>query len=242
VSSPKHDLRDVAVRFARKARGDEIALEKLADDPDVPDDVIGFHTQQAVEKLLKAALALAGVAPPRIHDLGELIALLGDANLSPPASTSEARALVPWAVEFRYDDILDERLDRVAARETVAQLRLWLDGRLPPNEDAPVVNRSPSVPATAPGIVAAVACPGHVVRVMFADGEIRDVDITPLLDTEVFAPLRDIAVFGQVRVDEELRTITWPNGADLDPDVVYAALDLGRHRARIRTVAPGAFS
>jgi hypothetical protein len=33
VSSPKHDL---AARFARKARSDEIALEKLADDPDVP--------------------------------------------------------------------------------------------------------------------------------------------------------------------------------------------------------------
>jgi HEPN domain-containing protein len=131
VSSPKHDLRDVAARFARKARSDEITLDKLADDPDVPDDVIGFHTQQAVEKLLKAALACAGVAPPRIHDLGELIALLGDADLSPPASASEARALVPWAVEFRYDDVLDERLDRAAAREAVARLRAWLDGLLP---------------------------------------------------------------------------------------------------------------
>jgi HEPN domain-containing protein len=131
VSSPKHDLCDVAARFARKARSDEITLDKLADDPDVPDDVIGFHTQQAVEKLLKAALACAGVAPPRIHDLGELIALLGDADLSPPASASEARALVPWAVEFRYDDMLDERLDRVAAREAVARLRSWLDGLLP---------------------------------------------------------------------------------------------------------------
>lgn len=79
VSSPKHDLRDLAARFAGKARSDEIALEKLADDPDVPDDLIGFHAQQALEKLLKAALAHAGVAPPRIHDLGELVARLTDA-------------------------------------------------------------------------------------------------------------------------------------------------------------------
>ena len=34
-------------------------------------------------------------------------------------------------------------------------------------------------------------------------------------------PLREPALFGQVRVDEELGTIVWPNGADLDPDVLH---------------------
>lgn len=130
MSSPKHEVRDLAERFARKARSDEIALDRLADDPDVPDDLIGFHAQQALEKLLKAALAHAGVAPPRIHDLGELIARLGDAGMTPPTSASEARALVPWAVEFRYDDILDEQLDRTAACEAVTQVRAWVDGLL----------------------------------------------------------------------------------------------------------------
>lgn len=101
MSSPKPDLHDLALRFSRKARSDEIALDRLAGDPDVPDDLLGFHAQQALEKLLKAALAHAGVAPPRIHDLGELLALLGDAHLSPPVSATDARALVPWAVEFR---------------------------------------------------------------------------------------------------------------------------------------------
>lgn len=41
MSSQKRDLSDLAARFAHKARGDEIALDKLADDPDVPDEVIG---------------------------------------------------------------------------------------------------------------------------------------------------------------------------------------------------------
>lgn len=135
MSSPKHDLHDLAARFGRKAHSDEIALEKLADDPDVPDDLIGFHAQQALEKLLKAALAYHGVAPPRIHDLGELVARLADMDLSPPVSTSEARALVPWAVEFRYDDVLDERLDRAAARRAVADLREWVDGLLDEPDD-----------------------------------------------------------------------------------------------------------
>lgn len=130
MSSPKHDLRDLAVRFARKAESDEIALDRLADDPDVPDDLIGFHAQQVLEKLLKAALACAGVAPPRVHDLGKLLSLLEDAGQTPPVSVDEARALVPWAVEFRYDDVLDERLDRASACAAVEKLRTWVDGLL----------------------------------------------------------------------------------------------------------------
>lgn len=61
----------------------------------------------------------------------------------------------------------------------------------------------------------------YVVRVTFADGVVRDVDIQPLLDGEVFAPLRDPAVFELVKVDELWQTIVWPNGVDLDPDVIY---------------------
>jgi len=93
-------------------------------------------------------------------------------------------------------------------------------------------------PDSAPKMIAATARPGYVVRVMFADGEVRDVDITPLLDTEVFSPLRDPGVFGQVKVDEEIGTIAWPNGADLDPDVIYAAMNLGPHKAQINVLAP----
>jgi hypothetical protein len=85
----------------------------------------------------------------------------------------------------------------------------------------------------------AVVRSGYVVRVMFSDGEIRDVDITPLLDTQVFAPLRDMALFERVNVDRGLGTITWPNGADLDPDVIYAAAYLGPHRSRIRIIPSG---
>lgn len=52
MSSQKPDLGDLAARFAHKAESDEIALQKLVDDSDVPDDLIGFHAQQALEKLL----------------------------------------------------------------------------------------------------------------------------------------------------------------------------------------------
>jgi hypothetical protein len=38
----------------------------------------------------------------------------------------------------------------------------------------------------------------------------------------IFAPLQDAAYFAQVQTHPELGTIVWQNGADLDPDVLYA--------------------
>ena len=48
----------------RKAFQDELVLERLLADPDVDDDTLG-HAQQAIEKLLKAALAIRQVGPVR---------------------------------------------------------------------------------------------------------------------------------------------------------------------------------
>jgi HEPN domain-containing protein len=55
---PNPDARKLASLLQRKATGDDATLERLLDDHDVPDDALGFHVQQAVEKRLKAVLAL----------------------------------------------------------------------------------------------------------------------------------------------------------------------------------------
>jgi hypothetical protein len=60
------------------------------------------------------------------------------------------------------------------------------------------------------------------VRLGFTDGTTRDVDLDPLLWGPVFEQIReDDEVFASVRVDHELGTIVWPNGADIDPDVLH---------------------
>jgi hypothetical protein len=62
----------------------------------------------------------------------------------------------------------------------------------------------------------------RTVRLWFSDGSEREVDLEPLLWGPVFEEIaRDDAVFRQVRVDREAGTIAWPNGADLDPDVLH---------------------
>ncbi len=73
----------------------------------------------------------------------------------------------------------------------------------------------------APDVKTAMALEPYVVRVVFTDGEVRDVDMEPLLSGPVFGPLRERDMFMRVTVDAVGETITWPNGADLDPDVIY---------------------
>ena len=54
-------------------------------------------------------------------------------------------------------------------------------------------------------------------------GTLRGGDTPPKLDGEVFQPLRDEAVFGQVTVDE-FGAVCWPNGPDLAPDAMHCEL------------------
>lgn len=74
--------------------------------------------------------------------------------------------------------------------------------------------------------------------VVASDSDVRDVNIIRLLNTAVFAPLRDANKFERVRVDEQTGTLVCPGDVDLDPDVICAALDLGPHQARIQGLAP----
>ena len=62
---------------------------------------------------------------------------------------------------------------------------------------------------------------GYVMRLGFSDATTRDIDLESELWGPVFEPLRDPATFGQVMVDDELGTIVWPNGADMDPVVLH---------------------
>ncbi len=63
---------------------------------------------------------------------------------------------------------------------------------------------------------------GRVVRLEFSDGSERVVDLMPFLWGPAFEEIAaDDAVFAQVRVDPDIGTIVWPNGADLDPDVLH---------------------
>src|SRR5579859_788508 len=64
---------------------------------------------------------------------------------------------------------------------------------------------------------------GFKVTIRFTDGSSREVNLAPYLSGPIFEPIRnDPALFGSMQVEEG--TIAWPNGADIDPDVLYYSL------------------
>jgi hypothetical protein len=74
-------------------------------------------------------------------------------------------------------------------------------------------------------VVEARTAGGYRLWLRFEDGVSGEVDVARLVPFEgVFAALSDPVRFGEARVDPELGTVVWPNGADLDPDVLYAAV------------------
>jgi hypothetical protein len=60
-----------------------------------------------------------------------------------------------------------------------------------------------------------------MIRVEFDDGTSKTVDVEPLLEGEVFEPLKDQSIFAKVTVDPISKTVVWPNGADLAPEALY---------------------
>jgi hypothetical protein len=75
-----------------------------------------------------------------------------------------------------------------------------------------------------PRIVEARYVSGFKVWVRFNDGAEGDVDLSRELTGPMFAPLRDIEEFKRVSLHPELRTLVWPNGADLAPEFLREKL------------------
>lgn len=93
-------------------------------------NVAAFHTQQAAEKLLKALIAMAGIEPPRVHDLAELNDLV--AGVAPDAGrlSESIETITSWAILTRYPthgDTPPPTLAEVAdALALVKQLRAFV--------------------------------------------------------------------------------------------------------------------
>jgi hypothetical protein len=74
----------------------------------------------------------------------------------------------------------------------------------------------------------------YTLQVEFDDHSRQVIDFRPILEGELYGPLRDLAVFNRVRLDPEVQTLVWPNGADFDPAALH---DWPKHVEDLRVLA-----
>lgn len=75
-----------------------------------------------------------------------------------------------------------------------------------------------------PGIVRVVDARhvrDFVLWLRFSDGTEGEADLAAELDGKIFEPLKDPSFFRRFAENAELRTVTWPNGADFAPEFLH---------------------
>jgi hypothetical protein len=78
---------------------------------------------------------------------------------------------------------------------------------------------------------------GYKLQIEFNDGVVRVVDCSFLLHGTLGEPLKDPDYFRRVRVDDDARTIVWPNGLDPAPELLHEGQESIDALVRQRTAA-----
>lgn len=86
-------------------------------------DIVGFHSQQCIEKYLKAFLILKKVDFPKTHDLIELLEIANSKDPLIDIFRKELRILNPFSVQFRYPGETASIEESVLALKTMKKIR-----------------------------------------------------------------------------------------------------------------------
>lgn len=70
-------------------------------------------------------------------------------------------------------------------------------------------------------VIEAIYQNDYKIKLRFDSNEVFVVDFRHLLQGEIFAPLKDLAVFSKFVLHPDLETLTWENGADFAPEFLY---------------------
>lgn len=104
-----------------KALSDLKSAKKLFRDDDETLDTAAYHTQQCVEKTLKAFLIFNNRTPPKTHDLEKLLVQCVTLDQSLKSFSDEIFTLIPYATYSRYpDDYFDIYRSDVEAAIAIA--------------------------------------------------------------------------------------------------------------------------
>jgi hypothetical protein len=131
-SPPPDTNRAYAHLLLRKAQSHRNVLDHVGLDPTFADMIVGFHAQQAIEKLIKAVLSDNQIAYPRANDLDRLLHLLEAEQITQPPGAQQLGRLTPWATYLRYEDPPEPiSLDRPATITLVDDVADWASALIP---------------------------------------------------------------------------------------------------------------
>ena len=120
--------REQALLFLRKAPQDEALLDVVLESECVSGEIIGFHCQQAAEKILKALLSDLGATFHKTHDLGALMNSLARVGPPLPEEFENLDNLTPFSAVYRYDDYDGtEPINRLETRAKLRSLRALVE-------------------------------------------------------------------------------------------------------------------
>ena len=106
-------------------------LDAVLESDKVSDEVIGFHCQQAAEKMLKALLSDLGAEYHKTHEPGALMDTLARSGAPLPGEFENLDVLTPFGAVYRYDDYDGtQSLNRTETRALLRSLRAWVEDRL----------------------------------------------------------------------------------------------------------------
>jgi hypothetical protein len=94
-SAPARDSRPQTRLLLRKARSHRIVVDHVGLDPTFADMIVGFHAQQAIEKLIKAVLSHCQIAYPYVNNFDRLLHLLEAAEITQPPGAQQLKDLTP---------------------------------------------------------------------------------------------------------------------------------------------------
>jgi HEPN domain-containing protein len=120
----KDSIRQSVVHWKLKAEADRKTVQILLDSTDGPKDIICFHCQQYIEKLIKAVLTAHQLEFPKTHDLRRLLQILEYREPSISEFIEQIDDLTVHGIQTRYPDygmpITDEQVKQtIALTETV---------------------------------------------------------------------------------------------------------------------------
>lgn len=115
-----------------KAEKDLLTAEHELSFTDAVAESICFHSQQAVEKFLKAYLVFLGVPFTKTHEIGELITKCEGKDNEISAFKEEADKLTDYAVEIRYpDDLFEPDLNDAKEAFAIAKkIKVFILGKI----------------------------------------------------------------------------------------------------------------